>query len=103
MNADPQDSQLHVTEAEAVRDFHALLDRMREGAEIVIEEDHRPVAVLRTTQEPGRSIDEAIAIADAFEAAPGYAPIPDPDFAKDVQEGIDAHSKPWEGLPGTDR
>ena len=48
--------QLHVTEAEALRDFHALPDRGREGGEIVIEEDHRPVAVIRTPQEPGRSI-----------------------------------------------
>jgi hypothetical protein len=42
----------------------------------------------------GRSIDEAIAIAQAFEAKLGYSPVPDPDFAKDVQEGIDAHREP---------
>jgi hypothetical protein len=42
----------------------------------------------------GRLIDEAIAIAEAFEAQLGYSLVPDPGFAKDVQEGIDAHREP---------
>ena len=78
----------------AARDFHAVLARVREGAEIVIEEDHMPVAVIRTPQAPGRMLDEAIRIAEAFEARAGYAPIPDEDFARDVQEGIDANREP---------
>jgi hypothetical protein len=41
-----------------------------------------------------RSIDEAIAIAEAFESRLGYAPVPDPDFARDVQEAIGAHREP---------
>jgi len=36
--------QVHMAEAEAARDFHAVFDRAREGAEIVIEQDRRPVA-----------------------------------------------------------
>jgi antitoxin (DNA-binding transcriptional repressor) of toxin-antitoxin stability system len=85
---------LHMTESEAAQDFHAVVERVREGVEIVIERDHRPVAVIRTPASAGRSIDEAIAIADAFEAKLGYSPVPGPDFAKDVQEGIDAHREP---------
>jgi antitoxin (DNA-binding transcriptional repressor) of toxin-antitoxin stability system len=84
-------AQVHITEAEAARDFHAVLKRVREGTEVVIDEDDRPVAVIRTLQGPGRSLDEAIAIAEAFESHLGYAPVPDADFARDVQEGIDAH------------
>jgi hypothetical protein len=74
---------------------------VREGAEVVIDQDDRPVAVIRTPQVPGRSIDEAIAIAVAFELHLGYAPIPDADFARDVQEGIDAHREPLD-LPDWD-
>jgi antitoxin (DNA-binding transcriptional repressor) of toxin-antitoxin stability system len=87
-------AELHMTENEAARDFHAVVERVSEGLEIVIERDHRPVAVIRTPPGVGRSIDEAIAIAQAFEAKLGYSPVPDPDFAKDVQEGIDAHREP---------
>jgi len=86
--------RVHMTEAEAARDFHAVLARVREGAEVVIDEGHRPVAVIREPQGPGRSIDECIAIAEAFEARLGYAPVPDEDFARDVQEGIDSHREP---------
>jgi hypothetical protein len=50
--------------------------------------------VIRPPDAPSRSIDEAIAIAEAFEAQLGYAPVPDPDFARDVQAGIDAHQEP---------
>jgi hypothetical protein len=90
---------LHITEAEAARDFHAVLARVRDGAEVVVENDRHPVAVIRAPQEPDRSmeyrsIDEAIAIAEAFESRLGYAPVPDPDFARDVQEAIGAHREP---------
>lgn len=47
--------------------------------------------MISTPPSAGRSIDEAIAIAEAFEAKLGYSPVLDPDFAKDVQEGIDSH------------
>jgi antitoxin (DNA-binding transcriptional repressor) of toxin-antitoxin stability system len=91
-------AELHMTEGEAARDFHAVVERVREGVEIVIERDHRPVAVIRTPPSAGRSIDEAIAIAEAFEAKLGYSPVPDKDFAKDVQEGIDAHPEALDPL-----
>ena len=38
---------LHITEAELARDVHAVLEKVREGAEVVIEQDHRPVAVIK--------------------------------------------------------
>jgi antitoxin (DNA-binding transcriptional repressor) of toxin-antitoxin stability system len=88
--------QVHVTEAEAARDFHAVLARVREGVEVVVEQENRAIAVIRMPTPPGpdRSIDECIAIAEAFEARPGYAPLPDEDFARDVQAGIDGHREP---------
>ncbi len=49
------------------------------------------MADIRTPQSPGRKLSECIAIAKAFEEKLGYAPVPDADFAADVQAAIDAH------------
>jgi prevent-host-death family protein len=48
---------IHISDAEAANDFASLLDRVRAGAEVVIEHDARPVAVLRPAA-PGQSIDK---------------------------------------------
>jgi hypothetical protein len=86
---------LRITEAELVRDVRAVLDKIERGNEVIIErEDHRPLAVMKQPQPVGRKISECIALAKAYEEKLGYAPIPDEDFAKDVQEGIDAHREP---------
>ena len=85
-------AQIHMTEAELARDLHAVLERVREGVEVVIEQDHRPVALIKTPPGPGRPIDECIALAKAYEERLGYAPTPDPDFANDVQAAIDGES-----------
>src|SRR5260370_26175240 len=87
-------AQVRMTEAELARDLHAVLERVRQGVEVVIEQDHRPVAVIRTPTGPGRSIDECIALAKAFEERLGYAPTPDPDFAKHVQSSIAGSRQP---------
>jgi len=39
---------IHMSEAEAARDFAGGLARVRDGAEIVIESNDRPVAVIRS-------------------------------------------------------
>jgi len=88
--------QIHMSEAEVVKNFAAVLARVRQGDEVVIEQNSRPVAVLKTPPGPGRNIDECIALAKAHEVRLGYAPVPDPDFAKDVQAAIGAHREPLE-------
>ena len=86
---------LRLTEAELARDIHGVLARVREeGVEVIVEQDHRPVAVIKTPQGPGRKLSECIAIAKAHEENLGYAPVPDPNFAADVQASIDAHCEP---------
>ena len=85
---------VHITEAELARDIHAVLAQVQEGVEVIVEQDHRPVAVIRTPQGPGRKIGECIALAKAYEEKLGYAPVPDADFAKDVQAAIDVHREP---------
>ncbi|MBI3208792.1 MAG: hypothetical protein HYZ37_07810 [Candidatus Solibacter usitatus] len=86
---------VHITEAELVRDIHAVLAKVQEGVEVIVEQDHRPVAVIKTPRRPGRKISECIAVAKAYEEKLGYAPVPDADFAKDVQAAIDATREPF--------
>ena len=52
------------------------------------------MADTKTPQSPGRKLSECIAIAKAYEEELGYAPVPDADFAADVQAAIDAHLEP---------
>ena len=80
---------LHMTEAELARDLHAALEKVRQGAEIVVEEGYRTVAVIKPVQGPGRPLDECIALAKAH----GSGATLDEDFAKDLEEII-AQRKP---------
>jgi antitoxin (DNA-binding transcriptional repressor) of toxin-antitoxin stability system len=82
---------LHVSEAEVVKDVAAVLKKVRQGSEVVIEENHRPIAVIKPSRPAGRPISEVIA---ALEAA-GANAVVDEDFARDVEEGIKAHRQPW--------
>ena len=87
-----------MSEAEVARDLHAVLAKVQQGIEVVIEQDNRPVAVIKPSKSarPGRKLSECIALAKAYEEKLGYAPIPDEDFAKDVQAGIDARRDSFE-------
>jgi len=80
---------IHISEADAARDFAGLLARVRAGAEIVIESGDAPVAVLRTPAPPRRSIEECIALLPEDSTA-----IIDEDFARDVQEAVTTHREP---------
>lgn len=80
---------IHISDAEAASDFAALLDRVRTGAEIVIEHDARPVAVLHAAEPVRRTISECIALLPADSTA-----TIDPDFAKDVEAAVESHREP---------
>jgi hypothetical protein len=82
-------AQLHMSEAEAARDFHAVLELVREGSEVVIEHGHRRIALIKPVEGPGRSIDECIALL----AARGSGATLDADFVHDIEEII-AERKP---------
>jgi antitoxin (DNA-binding transcriptional repressor) of toxin-antitoxin stability system len=77
---------IHISEADASRDFAGLLARVRLGAEIVIENGASPVAVLRTAAPPRRSIEECIALLPVDSTA-----TIDEDFASDVAGAVAAH------------
>lgn len=79
---------IHISEIEAANNFASLLARVRAGAEVVIEHDKLPVAVIHAPAPPRRTISECIALAKAHEEETGEVPIMDPDFAADMQEII---------------
>jgi len=86
---------IHVSDKEAASDFASLLARVREGAEVVIEHDARPVAVVRPAEAfRGRLLSESIALAKAHAKELGYEPTLDADFAADLEEFINSHRKP---------
>ena len=82
---------LHISEADLARDLHAVLEKVRQGSEVVVERDHRPVAIMKPALQPGRLLSESIAIARQREKEHGYAAVLDPDFAEDVEEIV--HSR----------
>ncbi|HEX4230759.1 MAG TPA: hypothetical protein VHZ07_18930 [Bryobacteraceae bacterium] len=65
--------------------------KVREGFEVVVEQDSHPIAVVKAPQVTGRSISEVIA---ALESS-GANAIVDEDFASDVEAGINAQRQPW--------
>jgi antitoxin (DNA-binding transcriptional repressor) of toxin-antitoxin stability system len=79
---------IHISAAEAARDFATLLARVSEGAEVLIEDGEKTVAVLRAPSLPRRSISESIALAEAHSKELGYEPVMDADFAADLEEII---------------
>ena len=80
---------IHISEAEAARDFAGLLAQVRAGAEVVIEHGSEPVAVLHTPVPPRRSIEDCLAMLP--EESFGTV---DNDFARDVEEAVANHREP---------
>lgn len=73
---------LHMTEAEVAKDFATVLEKLRHGAEIVVEDGYSTVAVIKPVQGPGRSLDECIALAKAH----GSGGALDEDLDQDLKE-----------------
>ncbi len=82
---------LHITEADLVRDVCGILQRVETGAEIVIERDAQPVAILRAAVPSRRKISECVGLLS--DDSPATI---DRDFAKDVDAAIAAHREPLE-------
>jgi antitoxin (DNA-binding transcriptional repressor) of toxin-antitoxin stability system len=76
--------QVHMTDVEVTRDFAAVLEKLKLGQEVVVERDHRPVAVIKPVKGPGRSIDDCIALAKAR----GSEAALDESYAKDLHDMI---------------
>ena len=81
---------VRISEAEAARDFAALMARVRSGTEVVIENDSRPVAVVRPAEPPVRLLSESLRLAREHRSTATL----DGDFARDVTAAIESHREP---------
>src|ERR1035437_2382514 len=88
---------LHVSEADVVRDIAAVLEKVRRGSEVVVEQNHRPIniAVIKPSKPAGRPISEVIAELKARGSNTVIDDDFDDDFARDIEAGIEAHRQPW--------
>ena len=76
--------RVRMTEAEVANNFAAVLEKLKHGAEVVVEQGYRPVAVISPVKGPGRPIDECIALAKAH----GSGAELDEEYAADLEEII---------------
>jgi antitoxin (DNA-binding transcriptional repressor) of toxin-antitoxin stability system len=76
--------QVRMTDAEVANNFAAVIEKLRHGAEVVVEQDHRPGTVISPVKGPGRPLDECIALAKAH----GSGARLDKEYAKDLEEII---------------
>ena len=84
---------IHISEAEAARDFPGLLARVRAGAEVVIEDADSSAVVLRTVAErPLRRLSESLRLAKEH----GSTVTLDGGFAHDLEVVVDSHPEPLE-------
>jgi antitoxin (DNA-binding transcriptional repressor) of toxin-antitoxin stability system len=82
---------IHISEADASRDFAALLARVRAGAEIVIEDSSSPAVVLRLAVErPVRLLSESLRMARENCSSATL----DGGFASDLETAVDSHPEP---------
>ena len=81
---------MHVSETEAASDFASLMARVRAGAEVVIEHDARPIAVLRPAEPHVRLLSESLRLAREH----GSTVTLDGDFGRDLEEIINSHREP---------
>jgi antitoxin (DNA-binding transcriptional repressor) of toxin-antitoxin stability system len=78
-----------MSEAEIARDFAAVLAKVRAGTEVIVDDGYRRIASITPAGEPGRDIDECIAILNSR----GSDATLDDDYGADL-ESIIAERKP---------
>ena len=70
---------VRITEAELARDVRGVIEKVQQGSEVIVERDHRPVAVIRTPHRSGRPTSEILRRAKERNSTVTL----DPDFGKD--------------------
>lgn len=81
---------IHISEAEATSDFAGVLARVRAGAEIVIGDKARAVAVVRPAEPHVRWLSESLRLAKEHASSATL----DKDFSHDLEEVINSHREP---------
>jgi antitoxin (DNA-binding transcriptional repressor) of toxin-antitoxin stability system len=78
----------HISAADAVKHFDALLARIQIGETFVIEKESLPVAIVAAPEPKARLISEIISVFKQKEAAMDEIPVLDPGLAEVVEERI---------------
>jgi antitoxin (DNA-binding transcriptional repressor) of toxin-antitoxin stability system len=82
---------IHIPEAEAARNFAAVISHVDEGFEVVIERDAHPIAFIHPpVKRPGLLLSEIIARAEAR----GSTVTLDGNFGHDLEDAINSHNEP---------
>jgi antitoxin (DNA-binding transcriptional repressor) of toxin-antitoxin stability system len=81
---------VHLSAVETIRDIASILERVERGAEVIVEKDRRPVAVIQPVPRPGRMLSDCIALAEAH----GSTVTLDEAFGKDLEEIIQSRREP---------
>ena len=84
---------IHISEAEAAKDFAGLLARVRAGAEIVIDDKLPAVVLQRSSEMPVRRLSESLRLAKEH----GSTVTLDDDFGRDLEGIIDSRPEPLRG------
>jgi antitoxin (DNA-binding transcriptional repressor) of toxin-antitoxin stability system len=82
---------IYISDAEAARDFAALLTRVRSGVEIVIG-DESPVVLRIAEERPVRRLSESLRLAREH----GSSVTLDGGFTADLEAAVDSHPEPLE-------
>jgi antitoxin (DNA-binding transcriptional repressor) of toxin-antitoxin stability system len=81
---------VRISEAEAARDFLAVLARVEAGEEVVIEKNALAVAIVSPAKKPGLLISEILERARAR----GSTATLDGGFERDLEDVINSHPEP---------
>jgi antitoxin (DNA-binding transcriptional repressor) of toxin-antitoxin stability system len=82
-------SVIHVSEEEAASDFASLMASIRAGAEVIIEENARPIAILRPGEASVRLLSESLRLARER----GSSATLDDGFSKDLKAVVESHRR----------
>jgi antitoxin (DNA-binding transcriptional repressor) of toxin-antitoxin stability system len=84
---------VRITEAELARDVPAVLEKVEQGTEVIIEhEDHRPMAVIHSFRRSGRPITEILSEARQRNVTATL----DDNFVEDLEDIIAVHQQRWQ-------
>jgi len=78
-----------MSDTDVARNFNAVLKQVQEGAEVIVEHDYQPIAVLRPAVPAERKISEVLALTPKDSPARMEA-----DFARDIEAAIASHREP---------
>ena len=83
-----------MSEAEVANDFAAVLYKIQDGAEVIVDRNGQPVAIIKAPQPKPGTFSELVLKAEQREKERGYAITLDKEYADDVEQ-IVHDRKPW--------